>query len=91
VLAGGPERFERLAIATGGGGYELIAAAHAGYDALLTGEPEEPSLHAARELGIHLLAAGHHATERLGVQALGARLAEHFGVAHEYVEIPNPV
>jgi dinuclear metal center YbgI/SA1388 family protein len=91
VLAGGPERVERLAIATGGGGYELIAAAHAGYDALLTGEPEEPSLHAARELGIHLLAAGHHATERLGVQALGARLAEHFGVAHEYVEIPNPV
>ena len=91
VLQGGPERVERLAIATGGGGYELIAAAHEGYDALLTGEPEEPSLHTARELGIHLIAAGHHATERLGVQALGARLAERFGVAHEYVEIPNPV
>ena len=91
VLEGGPERIERLAIVTGGGGYELIAAAHEGYDALLTGEPEEPNLHAARELGIHLIAAGHHATERLGVQALGARIAERFGVAHEYVEIPNPV
>jgi dinuclear metal center YbgI/SA1388 family protein len=91
VLTGGPEVVERLAIATGGAGYDLIAAAHEGYDALLTGEPEEPSLHTARELGIHLLAAGHHATERLGVQALGARLAERFGLAHEYVEIPNPV
>ena len=91
VLEGGPERVERLAIATGGAGYELIAAAHEGYDALLTGEPEEPNLHTARELGIHLIAAGHHATERLGVQTLGARLAERFGVAHEYVEIPNPV
>jgi dinuclear metal center YbgI/SA1388 family protein len=91
VLTGGPEVVERLAIATGGAGYDLIAAAHEGYDALLTGEPEEPSLHTARELGIHLLAAGHHATERLGVQALGATLAERFGLAHEYVEIPNPV
>ncbi len=91
VLTGGPEVVERLAISTGGGGYELIAAAHAGYDALLTGEAEEPNLHAARELGIHLVAAGHHATERFGVQALGAVLAERFGVAHEYVEIPNPV
>jgi len=91
VLEGGPARIERLAICTGGGGYELIAAAREGYDALLTGEAEEPNLHTARELGIHLIAAGHHATERLGVQALGARLAERFGVAHEYVEIPNPV
>jgi dinuclear metal center YbgI/SA1388 family protein len=91
VLDGGPDLVERLAIVTGGGGYELIAAAHAGYDALLTGEPEEPSLQTARELGIHLLAAGHHATERLGVQALGERIAERFGVAHEYVEIANPV
>ena len=91
VLTGGPELVERLAISTGGAGYDLIAAAHAGFDALLTGEPEEPSMHAARELGIHLIAAGHHATERLGVQALGGRLAERFGVSHEYVEIANPV
>lgn len=91
VLAHGPEPIERVAIVAGGGGYELVLAAHEGYDALLTGEPEEPNLHAARELGITLVAAGHHATERFGVQALGDHLAERFGLVHEYVEVANPV
>jgi dinuclear metal center YbgI/SA1388 family protein len=91
VLRGGPEYVERVAIATGGAGYELIRAGHDGYDVLVTGEPEEPSVHVARELGIHLIAGGHHATERLGVQALGEHLAARFGLVHEYVEVPNPV
>jgi dinuclear metal center YbgI/SA1388 family protein len=91
VFAEGPDRVERVAISTGGAGYELIRAAHEGYDCLLTGEPEEPSLHTARELGINLIAAGHHATERFGVQALAARIEAEFGVPWEYVEVANPV
>jgi len=91
VFAHGPERIERVAIVTGGGGTRLIEAAHGGYEALVTGEPEEPSLHTARELGIHFLAGGHYATETLGVQALAARLGERFGVEYEFVELPNPV
>ena len=91
VFPYGPDPVERVAIATGAGGYELLAAARDGYDLLLTSEPEEPSLHSARELGIHLVAAGHYATERLGVQALAAHLAERFGVASEFVDLPNPV
>jgi dinuclear metal center YbgI/SA1388 family protein len=91
VFAEGPERIERVAIVTGGGGRYLIAAAHAGYDALVTGEPEEPSRAAARELGIHFLAAGHHATERLGVQALSAKLADEFGLTWTFVDVDNPV
>lgn len=91
VFACGPERIGRLAVSTGAAGYELIRAAHEGFDALLTGEPEEPNLATAQELGIHLLAAGHHATERFGVQALAAHLAEKFGVDWTYVEIDNPV
>lgn len=91
VFAHGPDRIERVAISTGGAGYDLIRAAHEGYDLLLTGEPEEPSLHTARELGIHFVAAGHHATERLGVQALAEHLAGRFGLEWEYLEIPNPV
>jgi len=58
---------------------------------LLTGEAEEPSAATARELGITLIAAGHHATERLGVQALAAHLAEQFALAWHYVEVDNPV
>ena len=91
VLSGGAHPIERLAIATGGAGSELIRAAHEGYDALLTGDPEEPSGATAREHGIHLLAAGHHATERFGVQALGEHLAGQFGLEWRYVEVENPV
>jgi dinuclear metal center YbgI/SA1388 family protein len=91
VFAEGPEHVERVAIVTGGGGRYLIEAAQAGYDALVTGEPEEPSLAAARELGIHFVAAGHYATERLGVQALTARLSDEFGLSWEFLEVENPV
>jgi putative NIF3 family GTP cyclohydrolase 1 type 2 len=82
---------KRVAVVTGSGGRYLIEAAHAGYDALVTGEPEEPSLATARELGIHLVAGGHYATERLGVQALTARLADEFGVPWVFLEVENPV
>jgi dinuclear metal center YbgI/SA1388 family protein len=91
VLAHGPETVERVAVATGAAGYELIAAAHEGFDVLLTGEPEEPNAQAARELGVHLVAAGHHATERFGVQALTHHLASRFGLDWHYVEVDNPV
>jgi dinuclear metal center YbgI/SA1388 family protein len=91
VFAEGPERIERLAVVTGGGGTRLIQAAHEGYDALVTGEPEEPALHAARELGIHFLAGGHYATETFGVQALAARLADEFALEWEFLDLPNPV
>jgi dinuclear metal center YbgI/SA1388 family protein len=91
VFAEGPDPVARVAIVSGGGGRYLAEAAAAGYDLLLTGEPEEPSLHLTRELGITLVAAGHYATERLGVQALAARLAEHFGVDWQFIELPNPV
>jgi dinuclear metal center YbgI/SA1388 family protein len=91
VFAHGPERIERVAICSGAAARELIRAAHEGYDLFLTGEPGEPSLQTARELGIHFVAAGHDATERLGVQALARRLAERFGLDWEFIPVENPV
>jgi dinuclear metal center YbgI/SA1388 family protein len=91
VFAHGPEQIQRVAICSGGSGGELIRAAHEGYDLFLTGEPEEPSLQASRELGIHFVAGGHDATERLGVQALAQRLAERFGLEWEFLAVENPV
>jgi dinuclear metal center YbgI/SA1388 family protein len=91
VFPFGPERITRAAVVTGSGGHSLIQAAREGYDAFVTGEAEEPNLHTARELGIHLVAGGHYATERLGVQALAERLADRFHIAWEFVDIPNPV
>lgn len=66
-------------------------AISAGVDAFITGEISEHSTHSALENGITYFAAGHHATERYGVQALGQWLAERFGVEHDYIECPNPV
>ena len=87
----GPDRIQRVAICSGGAGGELIRAAHEGYDLFLTGEPEEPSLQLSRELGIHFVAGGHGATERLGVQALSQRLADRFGLDWEFIAVENPV
>jgi dinuclear metal center YbgI/SA1388 family protein len=91
VLGGGPDRIARVAVISGGAARYASDAAREGYDAFVTGEPAEPSLHLARELGIHFVAAGHYATERLGVQALAARLGEQFGLPWEFIELPNPV
>ena len=91
VFPHGPETVKRAAVVTGRGGRYLAEAAAAGYDLFLTGEAEEPSLHLARELGVHFVAAGHYATERLGVQALAKKLAERFGIEADYIELGNPV
>jgi putative NIF3 family GTP cyclohydrolase 1 type 2 len=63
----------------------------AGADVFITGEASEPTVHVAREEGIHFIAAGHHATERYGVQALGEHLAETFSLVHRFIDIDNPV
>jgi dinuclear metal center YbgI/SA1388 family protein len=90
-LAYGPETIERVAVVAGSAPDYIEAAAAAGCDAFITGEPAERVNSAAKELGIHFYAAGHHATEKLGIQRLGDVLVENFGVAHEFVDIPNPI
>jgi len=91
VFAHGPERIERAAVITGGGARYLAEAAAAGYDLFLTGEPAEPTLHTARELGIHFVAAGHYATEKIGIRALTERIAGRFDLDWEFIDLPNPV
>ncbi len=91
VFQEGPADLARVAIVSGGAARYLADAAAAGYDLYLTGEAAEPTLHTARELGVTFVAAGHYATEKLGVQALTARLAERFGLEWEFVDLPNPV
>ena len=57
----------------------------------ISGEVSENTTHAARELGIHYFAAGHHATERYGAKALGEHLAQEFSLDVEFIDIDNPV
>lgn len=81
----------RVAWCTGAAQSYIEAAVVAGADVFITGEASEQTVHTAREEGIHFIAAGHHATERYGVQALGEHLAGHFGLEHRFIDIPNPV
>ncbi len=87
----GPERVRSVGVVAGAAADDLHAAAGLGLDAFVTGEPAERSQGAAEEEGIHFLAAGHHATERAGIHRLGELLAERFGIAHEFIDIANPV
>ena len=81
----------RVAWCTGAAQGYLEDAVRLGVDAYLTGEVSEQTVHLARESGVAFIAAGHHATERYGVQALGAHLAQRFGIDHRYIDIDNPV
>ncbi|HEY7705733.1 MAG TPA: Nif3-like dinuclear metal center hexameric protein [Gaiellaceae bacterium] len=91
VFPGGPEPIESVAVITGGAARLVRDAASAGYDAYVTGEPAEPTLHLARELGIHFLAGGHYATETFGIKALAKRLASEFSLDWEFLDVPVPV
>ncbi len=90
-VAGGPESISTIAWCTGAAQGMIHDAAAAGADAFVTGEISEPTAHAALELGIHFFAAGHHATERYGVQAVGEHLVAEFGLEHQFIDCPIPV
>jgi len=82
---------KRVAWCTGAAQSLLADAVNAGADLYLSGEISEPTVHLARESGVAYLGCGHHATERYGVMAVGRHVAERFGIAHEFIEIDNPV
>lgn len=91
VFAHGPAEIRRVAIVSGAAAGHLAEAVAAGADAFITGEPAERVMADSRENGVHFISAGHYATETFGVNRLGELLAERFGVAHEFVDLPNPV
>ena len=81
----------RIAWCSGGAQGYFEQAIALGVDAYLSGEISEQTVHLARESGVAYLAAGHHATERYGVQALAENLARQFGITCDFVDIENPV
>jgi len=91
VFDAGPERVRSLAVVSGAGADYLEEAHSAGADALLTGECSERTMGQAREAGLHLIAAGHYATETFGVRRLGEHLAARFDLRHAFLDVPNPV
>ncbi|MCZ4306435.1 Nif3-like dinuclear metal center hexameric protein [Zoogloeaceae bacterium G21618-S1] len=91
LVGDGDRVVRRVAWCTGAAQSFLESAVAAGCDVFVSGEISEPTVHLARESGVPYIAAGHHATERYGIQALGEHLADQFGLAYQFVDIDNPV
>jgi dinuclear metal center YbgI/SA1388 family protein len=90
VVEGDGRPLRRIAWCTGGAQGYFEAAIAAGADAYITGEISEPQAHYARETGVAFFACGHHASERFGAAAVGERVAQEFGLEHQFIEIENP-
>lgn len=89
-ISGGEHAVSRVGWCSGAAQSYIEAAAAHGLDAFVSGEISEQTVHVARECGIHFYAAGHHATERYGVRALGDHLAQRFALDHAYIDLDNP-
>lgn len=90
-IEGASGLIERVAWCTGAAQNYIDLAVEAGVDAFITGEVSEQTFHIAKEAGLHFFSAGHHATERYGVQAVGEYLSEKFSLKHQFIDIDNPV
>ncbi|MDG2460124.1 MAG: Nif3-like dinuclear metal center hexameric protein [Luminiphilus sp.] len=86
----GQGEVQKLVWCTGAGQHYIEQAADAGAHVYVTGEVSEQTIHVAKERGICFIAAGHHATERYGVQAVGEQVANALDCTHQYIEIENP-
>ncbi|MDQ3185080.1 MAG: Nif3-like dinuclear metal center hexameric protein [Pseudomonadota bacterium] len=92
LVIGDDERLvRRIAWCTGAAQGYFDEAIRQGVDAFITGEISEQNVHSARESGVAFISAGHHATERYGVQALGEHISRKFGIAHQFIDVDSPV
>lgn len=84
-------QIKRIALCTGAAQGYIEQAVAADVDLYLSGEISEQTVHVAREANVSYISAGHHATERYGIQALGEHLAQKFGLTHEFIDCDNPI
>ena len=91
VIGENKRTIKRIAWCSGAAQDYFEQAVAMGVDAFLTGEISEQNVHVAQESGVLFIAAGHHATERYGVQALGEHLVQQFKVEHQFFDMDNPV
>lgn len=76
----------RIAWCSGAAQSSFEHATQLGVDVFVTGEISEQNVHVARESGVAFIAAGHHATERYGVQALGEHLVEKYALEYRFFD-----
>lgn len=82
---------KKVAVIAGGAAHYVVQAHRDGFDTFVTGEPSEPSIYLAQDLGMNFFAFGHDKTERSGVQALGRQISKRFKIGHEFLPVENPI
>lgn len=90
VVAAHDRDVNRIAWCTGGGQRYIDDIDPTRADTFISGEISEQTTHIARECGINYIGCGHHASERYGIRALGAELAERFDIEHLFIHVDNP-
>ncbi len=85
----GPQNISSVGIVSGGGASAFEDCIKEGLDLFITGEPSHVIYHTAKEVGINLIFAGHYATEKLGVMALGKKIEDKYGVKTDFIDIPT--
>lgn len=91
IISDSSKTVQHIAWCTGAAQGYFDEAIRLGVDAFITGEISEQNVHTARESGTAFISAGHHATERYGIQALGDHIARKFGITHHFIDVENPV
>ncbi len=91
VLPFGNSTIQKAVIITGGAQNYFSVAVDAGADCFITGEISEKNYSMSQEFGVHFISAGHYATERYGIQALGEHLKDKTGISSIFIEIENPI
>ncbi|MFA9485303.1 MULTISPECIES: Nif3-like dinuclear metal center hexameric protein [unclassified Moraxella] len=89
-ISSGKHSLSKIALCSGGAQDMIEQAAKMGCDTFISGEISERTTHSARELGLDYFAAGHHATEKDGIRALGELITQELGVVVEFIDIDNP-
>lgn len=91
VFKFGSRKINRVAVVSGDAASLAEEAANAQADAFITGEISHTAYHVVQERGIHLLCAGHYATETVGLRALAARLQQEFSLETRWIDLPTGV
>ena len=87
----GAKKVQNIGIISGGGWSTINdpLVYDGSVDVILTGEVVHQAVAACRDREIHMISAGHYATETFGVAALGRQIAEKFKLAYEFIDLPT--
>lgn len=86
----GAEAIRTVGVVSGGAADGIAQALDEGLDAYLTGETDLQNYNMCLQRRGNMFAAGHYATERFGIRAVGEWIAAEFGIGHEFVDFDLP-